>query len=333
MERHFFLTTNGCQGRAGFLEGEISKYHDVVRLLGYPRITAAALLRECYAAAKQGHLKMNIVHNALDNSPEGIFFPELGTGVINQPMYEPRFDVAALLESDTLALCEKQIGKATECFKQAKKVHDDWEKIYMDATDYNALNRLADDTIAALIDGYKTDYRGTMYDRFFGAATINGSTDYIDILTEGCKRYFIKGRPGTGKSTFLKKVAQSAFDDGMTVERYHCAFDPNSLDMIIIRELNLCFFDSTAPHEYFPSRENDEIIDFYAAAVSKDTDEKYAAELAKISAEYKENIGDAIKYLIAANEACKKAEEACEKVLNKDKLMYIRKTVLSRIFP
>ena len=333
MERHFFLTTNGSQGRAGFLENEISKYRDVIRLHGYPRNTASALLRECYSAAKQGHLKTDIVHNALDNSPEGIFFPELGTAIINQPLYEPRFDVAALFESDALTLCEKQLDKATEYFKQAKKIHDDWEKIYIDATDYNTLNRLADDTISALIEGHKTDYRGSMYDRFLGAATINGSMDYIDILTEGCKRYFIKGRPGTGKSTFLKKVAQSAFDNGMTVERYHCAFDPNSLDMIIIRKLTLCFFDSTKPHEYFPSRENDEIIDFYGAAVSKDTDDKFASELTKISAEYKENIGNAVKYLIAANEACKIAEDAYEKMLSKDKLMYVRKTALSRIFP
>lgn len=333
MERHFFLTTTGCRGRAGFLENEISKYRDVIRLLGYPRQTAAALLRECYAAAKQGHLEMNIIHNFLDNSPEGIFFPALGTGVVNHPIYEPRFDVCSLFENEPLGLCEQHLNKATEAFISAKNIHDDWEKIYINTTDYNILNHLADDTVASLIEGHKTDYRGTMYDRFFGAATINGSTDYIDIITEGTKRYFIKGRPGTGKSTFLKKLAQSAFDNGFTVERYHCAFDPSSLDMIIIRELKLCFFDSTAPHEYFPSRENDEIIDFYTAAVSQNTDEKYADELSDLSARYKEGISTAIKHLITANEACKKAENDFEKQINKDKLMDIRKSILTRIFP
>ncbi len=333
MERHFFLTTNGCKGRAGFLENEISKYRDVVRLQGYPRKTAAALIRECYAAAKQGHLKLDMIHNSLDNSLEGIFFPELGTGVVNQPLYEPRFDLASLFENQNLSLCKNHLDKATEYFVAAKKIHDDWEKIYIDSTDYNALNRLCEDTATSLIDGHKTGHRATIYDRFFGAATINGSMDYIDVLTEGCKRYFIKGRPGTGKSTFLKKLAQNALDNGMTVERYHCAFDPNSLDMIIIRELNLCFFDATAPHEYFPSRENDEVIDFYAAAVSKDTDEKFASELSSLSLAYKENIGNAIKRLIAANETIKLAEDDYEKQICKDTLMDIRKTVLSRIFP
>lgn len=333
MERHFFLTTTGCRGRAGFLENEISKYRDVIRLYGYPRQIAASLLRECYAAAKQGRLKMNIVHNFLDNTPEGIFFPDLGTGVVNHPIYEPRFDLAALLENDAVSACKKHLDDATNAFADAKGIHDDWEKIYIDATDFNTLNRLADDTVSSLIEGHKTDYRGTMYDRFFGAATINGSTDYIDIITEGTKRYFIKGRPGTGKSTFLKKLAQSAFDNGFTVERYHCAFDPGSLDMIVIRELSLCFFDSTAPHEYFPSKEGDEIIDFFAMAVDEKTDAKYSDSLSSLSTRYKESINRAVKHLIAANEACKKAEESFEKQISRDKLMDIRNTILSRIFP
>ena len=333
LERHFFLTTTGCKGRASFLENEISKYRDVIRLSGYPRATAAALLRECYAVAKQGNLEMNIVHNFLDNSPEGIFFPDLGTGIVNHPLYEPRFDLASLFDSEALRLCESRLSAATEAFSKAKAIHDDWEKIYIESTDYNTLNRLADDTVSSLIDDKKTDYRGTMLDRFFGAATINGSVDYIDILTEGTKRYFIKGRPGTGKSTFLKKLAQSAFDNGFTVERYHCAFDPSSLDMIIVRELKLCLFDSTAPHEYFPSKENDEIIDFYTLAVNCETDTKYAPQLAELSKNYKENIGLAVKQLIAANEACKKAEECYAKQISQDKLMCIRKTMIERIFP
>ncbi len=333
MERHFFLTTNGCQGRASYLEHELASYHDVIRLWGYPRTLAAGLIRECYAAAKQGHIDMEIIHNSLDNSPEGILFPALGTGLVNQPLYEPRFDVASLFSGDALSLCNRQMDKATECFQQAKKIHDDWEKVYIRNTDYNSLNRLTDDTVSALLDGRKTDYPGVMYDRFFGAATTGGSMDYVEILSEGTKRYFIKGRPGTGKSTFLKKLSLAACDNGFHVERYHCAFDPNSLDMVIIRELGLCLFDSTAPHEYFPSREGDEIIDFYAIAVRPDTDEQHEKELSELSLRYKEAVGMAIKHLISANEACRQAEEAYEKQIDHDKLMGVRKTVLSRIFP
>ena len=32
----------------------------------------------------------------------------------------------------------------------------------------------------------------------------------------------------------MKSIAQKAFDLGYHIERYHCSFDPNSLDMIVI---------------------------------------------------------------------------------------------------
>ena len=67
----------------------------------------------------------------------------------------------------------------------------------------------------------------------------------------------------------LKKLAKAAEEKGFEVEVYHCGFDPNSLDMVIVRELGFAIFDSTAPHEYFPSREGDEIIDMYALIVTR----------------------------------------------------------------
>ena len=96
----------------------------------------------------------------------------------------------------------------------------------------------------------------------------------------------IIGQSGSGKSTFMKKIAEQALSHGFDTEVYHCSFDPNSLDMIIMRELDVCLFDSTAPHEYFPSRTNDEIIDIYEIAVTSGTDERYADELAEIQTAY-----------------------------------------------
>lgn len=48
-----------------------------------------------------------------------------------------------------------------------------------------------------------------------------------------------------------------------------------SLDMVLLRELDIVIFDSTAPHEYFPDRDNDEVVDMYEITVTPGTDEKY----------------------------------------------------------
>ena len=135
-------------------------------------------------------------------------------------------------------------------------------------------------------------------DRFFGSMLAGGSVNYINSLTHGFeKRIFIKGRPGTGKSTFLKKIRTAALNRGFDTETYYCSFDPGSLDMVIIRELSLCIFDSTSPHEMFPSLSSDSILDIYDIAVTAGTDEKYFKELSEIRVKYDIEMAEAKKYL------------------------------------
>ena len=122
----------------------------------------------------------------------------------------------------------------------------------------------------------------------------------LDLTKDVGKRYFIKGRPGSGKSTMLRKIASAAEERGFDVEIYHCGFDPNSLDMVVIRELDLAIFDSTAPHEYFPTRDSDEVIDVYYLAIKPGTDEEYKTQLDSIIARYKSVISTGTSYLANA---------------------------------
>ncbi|MGG3280456.1 hypothetical protein [Paenibacillus solani] len=81
---------------------------------------------------------------------------------------------------------------------------------------------------------------------------------------------------------------------------FHCGFDPNSLDMLIFPKLRTAIFDSTAPHEYFPDRDEDEILDMYTRTIAPGTDEAYAAEIAGIKARYSAKMKDATSYLAEA---------------------------------
>ncbi len=332
MERHYVLTAIGSMGISSFLEPELRRYRKVIELSGYPRELTSHLIHECYTLAKQSHCPIEIIHNCLDNAPEGILLPKHGTALINQPLYLPRYDVTFLFENELLSLCQNHIKTATSHFKDAKRIHDDWEKIYIDQTDFNSLNRLSNDVIMSLLGGQSTQHPGSFCDRFFGAATMNGSIDYIDNLTNGLKRYFIKGRPGTGKSTFMKKFASAACDNGFHVERYHCAFDPNSLDMVVVRELDLCLFDSISPHESFLSMPEDEIIDFYEAAVHPEADSRYAKEIQAVQTKYKEAVGRAIDSLVLANAACKECEDEYQKKCSDDKIMEMRNKIIKNLF-
>lgn len=86
---------------------------------------------------------------------------------------------------------------------------------------------------------------------FFAAA--NSGRGFVSFYSEifgreGIeRRYLIKGGPGTGKSTFMKRAADMAESLGVSVERYKCSSDPDSLDGVII-DNRIAIIDSTAPH-------------------------------------------------------------------------------------
>ncbi len=60
--------------------------------------------------------------------------------------------------------------------------------------------------------------------------------------------YILKGGPGCGKSTTMKKISAKAKDMGYSVENYYCSSSPDSLDGVIIKELGTAVVDGTAPH-------------------------------------------------------------------------------------
>ena len=57
---------------------------------------------------------------------------------------------------------------------------------------------------------------------------------------------------------------------GYDIEIYKCSFDSSSIDMIIIRDMNYCLFDSSSPHDYDPSNKNDYTINLFDLASTKE---------------------------------------------------------------
>ncbi len=189
-----------------------------------------------------------------------------------------------------------------EAYAKAKAIHDEWEKIYIDNINFDNLNAYGDEIIDKLTGDKTGSGSGNVFERFFGASTVDGSMNFIDNLTENLSaRYFIKGRPGTGKSTFLKKLNQRAIEQGFDTEVYYCSFDKSSLDMVIVPELSFCVFDSTSPHEMFPQGDRDNILDFYVHSSLVGTDEKYASQLRLIGSKYKHRISEGIAHLRLGN--------------------------------
>jgi hypothetical protein len=69
---------------------------------------------------------------------------------------------------------------------------------------------------------------------------------------DGWRTYIIKGGPGTGKSSFMKKVRKEAEEKGVSYIEVFCASDPASLDGLIFPAKKTVFLDGTAPHTTDP---------------------------------------------------------------------------------
>lgn len=60
--------------------------------------------------------------------------------------------------------------------------------------------------------------------------------------------YLIKGGPGCGKSSFMRRIGEAAIQRGIRAEYILCSADPDSLDGLILPEKKLAWVDATAPH-------------------------------------------------------------------------------------
>ena len=81
-----------------------------------------------------------------------------------------------------------------------------------------------------------------------GANTPSGFVSKAGQLVtpqSGLRSYILKGGPGTGKSTIIRKVAQ-ALEDQPDLELIACASDLESLDGVVTKKL--CVLDGTRPH-------------------------------------------------------------------------------------
>lgn len=328
--RHYFVYGNTAQGFVNKLSANLQGIEKLFIIKGRPGTGKACLMPSIAAECEKSGFAPEYLH--CPSAPEtydGIIVPELNLAVIDgtdlhyakpggsvpgASIDRPAqyIDADAVVDGDKLLQSAGKIAELIDgigichenaflSFASALRVHDEWEKIYIANMDFQKADLLASYTEELLLGGFRRSKAPVVKERFFGASTPNGAMHYIENLTDGvAKRYFLKGRPGTGKSTLLRKLAAASAGRGLNIEVYSCAFDSNSLDMLVWPELDRCIFDSTAPHLCKPSRPEDEMIDMYADCVRPGTDEKFAPELEDITRRYKEAVGEGTRHLAQA---------------------------------
>ncbi|MBU8914911.1 PRK06851 family protein [Bacillus sp. FJAT-29953] len=324
--KNYFAGGNTARGFHNLYDSNLQGLDRLFILKGGPGTGKSSLMKKIGKEWVEKGYDIELLHCSSDNnSIDGVIIPALKVGIVDGTaphVIEPKapgaveeyINLGEAWNAKALSAQKKVIQKLTNqiseafatayaTFKEALEIHDDWEKIYINSMNFQKADQLTKKLIETFFGKMRLSKQADVRHRFLGAATPKGAVDFVPNLTEDIqKRYFIKGRPGSGKSTMLKKLAAAAEERGVDVEIYHCGFDPNSLDMCIFRELGIAIFDSTAPHEYFPSRDGDEIIDMYEILIEQGTDEIFADFISKISTKYRNKMTEATSWLAKAKE-------------------------------
>lgn len=151
---------------------------------------------------------------------------------------------------------------------------------------------------------------------FAGGNTARGFFScFEDIMPETQRKrmFYIKGGPGVGKSSLMKKIGLAAEKAGWEVEYFHCSSDPDSLDGVAFPEKGVALMDGTSPHVYDPAvpGARDTLV-----SLGDFLDEKQLRpaleDVRRIQGEISSRFGRCYHYLAAAHEILAAAPQGSE---------------------
>ncbi len=106
--------------------------------------------------------------------------------------------------------------------------------------------------------------KGKLKKLFPGGNTAQGFHSFYNyiIAPDATRIFCIKGGPGVGKSSLMRKIGETMLDKGYDVEYHCCSSDNGSLDGVAIPALQIAMLDGTAPHVVDPKNPGvvDEIL-------------------------------------------------------------------------
>ncbi|WP_313134679.1 ATPase [Anaerocolumna sp.] len=145
--------------------------------------------------------------------------------------------------------------------------------------------------------------------------------------------YILKGGPGVGKSSFMKKIGTRMMKKGYDVEYVHCSSDNDSLDGILIPKLKIAFVDGTAPHTIDPKIPGavDEIVNLGTYLDNKKLEEN-RQEIMLITKKKSNIYKSAYRYLECAGLISEEIQSIYDEVTNYSKFWNLCKEVSSKFF-
>lgn len=293
--RNFYAGGNTAYGFYSFFDSVLEGRQRIIIIKGGPGTGKSTLIRRVGLEMAERGYDVDFLHCSSDNrSLDGVVVPALGVAVVDgtaphvvDPRYPGAVDEIVNLgdywDEEFLRRHREEIVEAADTIGQlfqatyrnleeAREIEKEWETYNAALIDKERLQDLAQKLTEEVFPASP----GVRH-FFAGALTPEGMVSFMESLTEGCERRFIlKGEPGCGKSVLLRRIVKEALGRGYSVEVFHCAFNPHSLDMVLIPALKTAVLDGSFPHAVEGRRAGDRVIDLMKLAGAGKSEEKGA---------------------------------------------------------
>ena len=146
---------------------------------------------------------------------------------------------------------------------------------------------------------------------------VNKFGGIVPPWSESHYSYIIKGGPGVGKSTLMRRVSKKGREMGYMTEEFHCSGDPESLDAVRIPGKRVVLLDGTSPHSIDPKvpGAGQEIINLGCFRNKRELRTLHP-DIEKLFAENSRSYSIAYSFLAAAGELRKNAVEALRPLID-----------------
>lgn len=284
-------------GEVNYIESNVTELKDVYILKAANEKTATLFLKEFINLIEEEIVVEVIKNPDYSEAIDGVIVREKSIAILTTPYikyvssHSHLIDLTKYTKLPVTFVAKKRkeiIEKTITGFAESLEIHKKIQDIHRVDMDYKIADQIINDFLKENIAHYPDlDKEGHIYKRMFGTNTSEGIVSCVDNLITPIKnQVFLKGPPGTGKSYFMKKVMEEAINKGYDIEVYKCSFDSSSIDMIIIRDMNYCLFDSSSPHDYDPSEKSDYTINLFNLASTKDNTELNEVKIKELKIEF-----------------------------------------------
>ncbi|MDD2503465.1 MAG: PRK06851 family protein [Clostridia bacterium] len=229
---------------------------------------------------------------------------------------------------------------AFHILKQSKMAYDQSKWYVEESIDKPKYNRIQRFLVESVLEGMVPNYETAPKARhlFASALTPKGIVDFKDtLISRDMKVYSIKGQPGTGVKEMIERVAKAAEEMGLYTEQYHCPFEPDRLDMLIITAARIAVMNSTQPEHSTPKAMEGisnisqvEEIDL-GICIKQDILAMYKEERADAEKRYRDLLEKGISHIAEAKAAHGEREKFYYAAMNYEQVNEKRNQILGKI--